>query len=65
MFVTNIHAYDCLDTVVYTAQVRAYDRDQQGGNEQVLDLRGSFPGRGEDSPELYLRELLTEMLRAL
>ncbi len=65
MFITQLNAYDCLDTVVYALTVEEYASDGLGSHQRVFDLRGSFPGRGEDLPESYLARLFEELSKSL
>ena len=64
-YITSLHAYDCLSEVVYAVTVRGYADYEEGKSEVVLDLRGCYPGKGEDRPEFWLRELLIELSKSL
>lgn len=60
-----MHCYDALDQVVYAVTIREYSDYEQGDSEIVLDLRGSFPGSGIDSPKRWLERVLQEVQRSL
>lgn len=62
-FITSIHAYDCLSEVVYAVTVREYEDYEDGESHVALDLRGSFPARGDDRPGTWLREILIAISR--
>lgn len=60
-----VHAYDCLDQVVHTAQIRQYADYENGPSETVLLQAGSFAGEGKDSPRDWLEDVLIGILETL
>ena len=64
-YITSIHAYDCLSSVVYACHVREYQDYEQGPSVLVLDLSGSLVGEGIDNPREWLKDVLVALLETL
>ncbi len=60
----HIAAYDVMDTVFWNVRVWDTEGRDPGVQEPDYVLTGSMPGRGEDNPTRWLRELLECMREA-
>lgn len=60
-----LHAYDMLDQVCWTVQVRAYERGDPPTSALVYRLSGAFTGTGETQPDAWLEDLLTDVHESL
>ena len=64
-YITSLHAYDCLGSVVYACTVREYHDYEHGESHVAFDLRGSFPGVGIDDVHVWLRLLIKELSESI
>lgn len=64
-YVVNIHAYDCIDHISYSAQIREYADYENGPGEIVWALHGTYPGIGADTPDEWACHLLDELSHRL
>ncbi len=58
----SIHAYDCMDNVVFSCRVREYNDYEKDEFETVASIAGEFPGVGHPYWPHWLADVLTELL---
>lgn len=61
----SIHAYDCLDHVRYSAQIREYEGYESDEHTVVAELRGDLQGRGHEFWPHWLADILSDMLEQM
>ncbi len=64
-YITSIHAYDCLDSVVYACKIREYKDYDDDPSEEVVTQAGSIKGEGIDNPREWLKDVLIALLESL
>lgn len=60
-----MHAYDCLDQVVFSAVIREYKDYDEGPSEEVVKIVGQVAGQGISDPREWLRDALVAMLELI
>lgn len=60
-----VSAYDCLDQIAYSAQVKQYGDYEHDSAPFVWLLQGMYPGVGADRPDEWLCQLVDELARRL
>jgi hypothetical protein len=61
----SIHAYDCLETIVYSAKIREYDDTDEAKSEVVCSIAGELPGRGHPFWPHWLADVLNALLEEM
>lgn len=64
-FIASIHAYDVMDHIYISAEVRDVDRQGDGASTSVLHLSTTISGAGVSTPRQWLQDALVGLLEEL
>lgn len=64
-FIATVQAYDALDQVYATAQVKQYADYEEGPCQTVMLVAATFPGEGLTDPRAWLQDVLVSLLERL
>lgn len=59
-----VHAWDVMDRVFITVDVREYPHDAEQESRPALTFQTTIPGEGVTDPQEWLRDVLVGLLEA-